>query len=190
VRAKKGNRILNSELVAIFDKTKTSDRNVMRILTATVKALGLNPDDYALNYTSLYERRRNLREEKCSELRKHFRFPDESFLVLHWDGKLLPSLTGREKADRLAIVVTYDGEEQLLGVPETGGTGQEMSEALYDAVMDWEISEKIIATGFDTTSSNTGSINGACQIFEFFLGRNLLRLACRHHIYETKFFMQ
>jgi len=39
--------------------------------------------------------------------------------------------------------------------------------------------------GFDTTSSNTGRMNGACRIFEFLLGRDLLHLACRHHIYET-----
>ena len=37
---------------------------------------------------------------------------------------------------------------------------------------------------FDTTSSNTGRINGACVILQQLLGQDLLHLACRHHILE------
>lgn len=38
--------------------------------------------------------------------------------MLNWDGKLLPALTGFEKIDRVAIIVTFQGKEQILGVPE------------------------------------------------------------------------
>jgi len=48
----------------------------------------------------------------------------------------------------------------------------------------WKLSDNVKAMGFDTTSSNTGKINGACTILQETLGRNLLNLACRHHIYE------
>jgi hypothetical protein len=37
---------------------------------------------------------------------------------------------------------------------------------------------------FDTTASNTRLISGACVLLEKKLGRNLLKLACRHHIFE------
>ncbi|XP_015122270.1 uncharacterized protein LOC107044756 [Diachasma alloeum] len=37
---------------------------------------------------------------------------------------------------------------------------------------------------FDTTASNTGSTNGTCVLLEQLLGRNLLHLACRHHLLE------
>lgn len=37
---------------------------------------------------------------------------------------------------------------------------------------------------FDTTASNTGAYNGACVLLEQKLGKELLHLACRHHIYE------
>jgi len=37
---------------------------------------------------------------------------------------------------------------------------------------------------FDTTASNTGIKKGACTILERKIGRNLLGLACRHHIFE------
>ncbi|KAG0726857.1 Tigger transposable element-derived protein 7 [Chionoecetes opilio] len=37
---------------------------------------------------------------------------------------------------------------------------------------------------FDTTSANTGAINGACTILQQKIGRPLVSLACRHHVHE------
>jgi hypothetical protein len=37
---------------------------------------------------------------------------------------------------------------------------------------------------FDTTSANTGRFRGACVLFEKQIGRELLWLACRHHVME------
>ena len=59
-----------------------------------------------------------------------------------------------------------------------------MADALMATVSDWAIADSIKALSFDTTSSNTGRMNGACMIFEQLLGRNVLHLACRHHIHE------
>ena len=59
-----------------------------------------------------------------------------------------------------------------------------MADALMATVSDWDIAYRIKAISFDTTSSNTGRINGACTLFEQHLGRNVLYLACRHHIHE------
>ena len=41
-----------------------------------------------------------------------------------------------------------------------------------------------IASGFDTTASNTGVHKAACTILQDLLGRQLLWLACRHHLLE------
>ena len=48
----------------------------------------------------------------------------------------------------------------------------------------WEVADKIIACGFDTTSSNTGVNNGSCTILQNLLHQQLLWLAYRHHILE------
>ena len=37
---------------------------------------------------------------------------------------------------------------------------------------------------FDTTAGNTGHLNGACTLLEKQMGRDLLWLACRHHVME------
>jgi len=105
-------------------------------------------------------------------------------VVLHWDGKLMADVTGDEKVDRLPVVVSGSGTE-LLCIPKLGsGTGKAMADALMATVSDWDIADRIKAISFDRTSSNTGRINGACTLFEQHLGRNVLYLACRHHIHE------
>lgn len=59
-----------------------------------------------------------------------------------------------------------------------------MVEAVFKALKDWGVAKDIVAMCFDTTSSNSGRLNGACTLLEEKLGRMLLRLACRHYIYE------
>lgn len=55
---------------------------------------------------------------------------------------------------------------------------------LKSSLSDWELKDKVIAMGFDTTASNTGPHAGACKFIEKYLERSLYWLACRHHIYE------
>lgn len=74
--------------------------------------------------------------------------------------------------------------EQLLGVPELlTGTGREMSSAVY-ILTEWSFLNKVQAFVFDTTASNTGRLNGACHLLEQELERDILHLACRHHLHE------
>ena len=38
---------------------------------------------------------------------------------------------------------------------------------------------------FDTKASNTGRLNGTCKLLEIAINRNLLWMACRHHMFEV-----
>jgi hypothetical protein len=105
--------------------------------------------------------------------------------VIHWDGKLLPNLTGSKKVDRLPVILTAPDVEFLLGVPElTSGDGEEIALAVYDTLKDWGLLDKVQAVSFDTTASNTGRLNGAAVLLQQKMNRALLYLPCRHHIYE------
>ncbi|KAK3918013.1 Shikimate dehydrogenase (NADP(+)) [Frankliniella fusca] len=53
-----------------------------------------------------------------------------------------------------------------------------------DAVREWELTECIVAVCFDTTSTNSGHRGGVCVLVEQAIGRDLLHLACRHHVFE------
>lgn len=107
-------------------------------------------------------------------------------MVVHWDGKILPDLTGREKVDRIAVLVSYGGSAKFLTAPKISGsaTGQQIAEAVYNVLVEWNITEKVVASCFDTTSTNTGLKNSACYYLDQLLGKQLIQLGCRHHIHE------
>ena len=64
-------------------------------------------------------------------------------LVVHWDGKLIRDLTGKQ-VDRLPILVCGLGISQLLAVAKLqAGTGQAQANAVIDAVEDWGIANQI-----------------------------------------------
>lgn len=98
---------------------------------------------------------------------------------------MLQDLVGNQKVERIAILVSYNGTSKFLGAPKIlTGTGENIANAVYNTLVDWEVHEKIAGMGFDTTSSNTGNKSGACLYLQKMIGRNLINLACRHHIYE------
>ena len=49
----------------------------------------------------------------------------------------------------------------------------------------WKIRDKIQGLVFDTTSSNTGIHRGACVCIEEALDRELVNIACSHHVMEV-----
>lgn len=105
--------------------------------------------------------------------------------VIHWDGKLLADLFGRQKVDRIAILASYGGTSKFLGAPKVpAGTGENMAVVVHHALIKWGIVNRVSAMGFDTTSSNTGEGIGACTLLQNKLDRKLIKLACRHHMHE------
>ena len=104
---------------------------------------------------------------------------------INFDGKLMVDLFGFGKVNRLAIVLVQKESNKILAIAKTeSSTGKVEAEAVKKALDEWEITEKIIACGFDTTSSNTGVHKGACKLLQELLSRQILWLACRHHILE------
>ena len=60
-----------------------------------------------------------------------------NFLVVHWDGKLLPDIVGAGIVERLPIIVSGIGTAQLLGVPKLPtGTGENQITAIVKRVVD------------------------------------------------------
>ncbi|KAG0692666.1 hypothetical protein GWK47_027798 [Chionoecetes opilio] len=79
-------------------------------------------------------------------------------LTVHWDGKILPDCDGT-RVDRLAILVSGDGVQKLIGVPKlASGTGEAMASAVAEALDNWGLAERVVAMSFDTTAANTGAL--------------------------------
>ena len=89
----------------------------------------------------------------------------------------MPDLTGRDKVDRLPILLTVC---QLLAVPKlVNGTGEAISNSIVEVLNEWNVLERACGICFDTTASNTGKNTGACTLLESKLNKRLLSLACR-----------
>ncbi|KAF2890598.1 hypothetical protein ILUMI_15576 [Ignelater luminosus] len=92
--------IVNRRLTAAMDKCKVSDRDAVHLLSACVESLSLNPMDYVINRSSIRRVRQQYREDTAINIQAEFEQLNVDFAVVHWDTKLLPSVTGIEKQDR------------------------------------------------------------------------------------------
>lgn len=174
--------VLSPALVAALDRTGASNRQALRIVAATASALGNDPIELVLNPESIRQARAKHRSILAKDIKETF--SPLTPLTVHWDGKILPQDDGTS-AERLAILVTGEGVEKLLGVPKLhSGSGDAAATAVFEALEEWGVHERVVAMCFDTTSANTGDNKGACTILQQKIGRPLLSLACRHHIHE------
>jgi len=173
------------KLLSALDKCKISDRDAIHIIISTAEAIGQDISKLKINRSTLQRKRAMFRETKAKELKTNFNVLKLDYVVLHWDGKLLPDLCEKVKVDRLPIVISFEGITQLLGVPKLlNGTGVNQAKAIFESLEEWSIIDKVQAVCCDTTASNTGRINGTCVLLEQFIDSDLLYLPCRHHIFE------
>lgn len=156
LRRKKSSKKLVSPTVSdTLDRCNISNRKACLIIGSTVKALGLQKNEVVVSEATIRRNRRKFREERADVIKSKFE-PDCS-LTLHWDGKLLPQLTGSEKTHRLAIMVSGGGIHQLLGIPTLDkGTGQCQANVVHEKVIEWNIKSNIGSLCFDTTAVNSG----------------------------------
>ena len=166
-----------------LDRAKVSDRNATYVIASVTKSLGHDAANLTLNKESIRKARQKSRQAIIKEI--HASFNSGTPLTVHWDGKMLPEVMSIEKVDRLAVLVSGDGVMKLLGVPKIlNGTGKLQAQAVFQLLEDWNLCERVQSMCFDTTASNTGPKNGACVLLEELLQKDLVSLACRHHIME------
>ncbi|GBP79306.1 hypothetical protein EVAR_55364_1 [Eumeta japonica] len=82
------------------------------------------------------------RKRVAESLKKEFQ--PNTPLTVHWDGKLIEDITGHKTVDRLPILVSGQGVDQLLAVPKLShGTGEACASAVYDTIVSWNLGDKI-----------------------------------------------
>lgn len=148
--------IITPELAAALDRGKVTSRNAVFIVAATLKSANIDIRGCKLSHSTIHRARKKFRSDMAAKLKDGLRNQDN--FVLHWDGKILPDIIGTEKVDRLPIIISSSGSEQILRVPKMGsGTAKNQAEAIVKTLFDWGISRKIKALSFDTAAVNTGS---------------------------------
>lgn len=176
-------KLLTTDLAVSLDAAKLSHRKATIVLTKTLQSVGKDPSEYSVNYSSIQRQRSKHRKAVATDLKKEFK--PEVPLTVHWDGKLIEDIAGHQTVDRLPILVSGQGVDQLLAVPKLDrGTGEACASAVYETVTSWNLEDNIKCLCFDTTAVNTGLRNGACIMLEQKMQKDMLWLACRHHIME------
>lgn len=184
LRSTKKINFLNEAVCSALDRFKISSRAAIHVIIPLIEALGLDSNDFVINRTSLQTQRTATRSKCAKEIKENFNVSGAAS-VLHFDGKMINDFFGHKHEHRLAVLVSSSESDQLLGVPEVKAeSGKDMSEAIYDLMVEWGIVDLIMAVSADTTNSNTGRFGGAIVRLEQLLGRDLLYLACRHHVHE------
>ena len=169
-----------------LDATNTSSRNAFKILAPATAAMGGAIQKTTLSHRTLERQRKKVRANVADEVKASFQPPKHA--VVHFDAKILTDMSG-EFGDRLAVVLSGDAPDckqgKLLSAKNIrDGTGKNQAEEVISSLKNWDVQDNVCGMCFDTTSSNTGWIKGACVLIEKNLGRPLLWLACRHHIPE------
>lgn len=152
--------IMTEILVAALDRTKTSNRSAIHIISAVIVSLGLEVKTYNISYTTIRNARLKFRKSVVGSLKDGIHQTAKN-LVVHWDGKILPELSNQpmKKVERLPIVVSGINMEQLLGVPvldESSGANE--AEVIFETSNECNIADSIVGMCFDTTSVNTGKL--------------------------------
>ncbi|CAH0560565.1 unnamed protein product [Brassicogethes aeneus] len=107
--------LLNDNLAVSLDVAKLTNRKATVILTTTLQSLGCDPSTYNINISSIRRQRINIQQKNAEALKSDFKA--EVPLTIHWDGKMI-DISGYEIVDRLPIIVSGKGIEQLLAVPK------------------------------------------------------------------------
>ncbi|XP_044597459.1 uncharacterized protein LOC123274025 [Cotesia glomerata] len=118
--------IMTPELAAALDRGNVSSRSATYVLAATLKSVGFDTRNVNLSYKTIQRQRIIHRKEIAKGLKEDLKFNDN--YVVHWDGKLLSDIVGTETVDRLPVLLTSSGSEQLLGIPKiNSGSGIEQA---------------------------------------------------------------
>lgn len=128
----------------------------MFIIAPVLSSVGINIEDTTLSYRTIQRTRMILRKDIAQGLKDDFKTHDK--YVVHWDGKILNDIAESKSVDRLPILLTAFGTEQLLGVPKmNSGTAANQASAILSTLNEWGIDRYIKAMCFDTTPVNTGN---------------------------------
>lgn len=143
-------------LASSLDRAGLSSRKAAHVLTAAAISWGHDITHMNLSHSAINDNRAKMREKISKNLKVNLQLAQH--LTVHWDGKLLPDITGKTKVERLPIIISGLGTEQLLSVPKLAeSSGENQANVIIEALNEWNVIDRVKAMCFDTTSVNTGN---------------------------------
>jgi hypothetical protein len=181
--------IKRPKLVALATRLKMTPVQQAAYTKALISEAGGDTSKISASYATADKARRLVGKKIADSCKAQWVPP--KLATLHWDSKLMPTLSNSNVlVERLTVVVGNTLELKLLGVPSyQPGTDRKSGDIIADLTCNllssWNCSDNIVNMTFDTTASNTGHVTAACVTVQKQLGRALLWSACRHHVGEV-----
>ena len=175
-------------MVSSLVRNKVSSTVITSVIHDNLEVAGSDPTKLHLSHQYAWRSQNETLEKIHEQIKDNWKPPQIS--CLHWDGKLMDTLDGRCKEERLPILLSGIGGIKLLGVPaishkSTDKMGKLISESCMSLLKEWKCQDSVSGMVFDTTASNTGAITAGYTSVQTALDRHLLWFACRHHIGEV-----
>lgn len=167
-------------------ETGISFNVLSKILKLSYSVLG-GAGNFKLSSSHLFKRYQRMAEGKEIEYRHEIQNKN-SFGTLCFDHQNMKQVSGKfvAKEDRLALLWHCDSVDKLLSIEKIADkSGRNQMESILRACESYNIqTHHIVAISCDNENTNTGNENGTCALLQDELQKNLLRMMCRHHIYE------
>lgn len=147
---------------------------------------GGNSQGYCISKSQLQKQLSKFRSNEKNNILKEL-VSSDSKLILQFDKKSCSKLNKRHLGLklRLVIILRSEGSIVTLGSFMISGHGAETcATKIFDVITKYNLHNRIIGIVCDTENTNTGHLTGVCVRIEEFLERDLLRIMCRHHIYD------
>lgn len=172
----------DKDVCLMFDHIGVSHRYASLAFITMAKYFGADPGDIVSSTSTMFRCRQQHRTNESNNIKETYDIT--KMVTIHWDGKTYTS-RGHVKQKKLAVVLSNSKEAKLLDVETVAdGSADTHVQVILRVMEDWNVQENIVSMCFDTEAVNTGRISGVCVQMEHRLARELLHLACRHHVYE------
>ncbi|OAF66024.1 hypothetical protein A3Q56_06257 [Intoshia linei] len=128
-----------------------------------------NADLLGISHETI-RKKRNFQKNKDYQIFKTMVY-NVSNVVVYFDSKKM------DKIERMAVV-NIDAktkQELVLGiVSQNDGKGITTAKTVYNLLKKWNVEKKFIVLCYDTTSNNTGKLNGSVKYLTDFLNTTLI----------------
>lgn len=175
------------ECLTKISETKASYRICESLLKAGVELSGSDPNSFSLSKTSIWKQLTDLRAEQKKELLTSLTTGGKK-IVIQFDGKKYKRLRERHVGSQERIIVLCHTEQNdiPLGLfPVESHSGVVCGTEILKAIKSNNLEDQVIAVASDTERVNTGELFGIVVYLEGKMKKDLLRLMCRHHIFEV-----
>ena len=175
--------VITAPVCAVLDVCGISYRRSVLLISMIADALNIDSAILILNRSSFREARAEVRQIEGERMKKLLANINTSFLIVHWDGKLIPDNMTCKKVDRLPMLVFGENVLKIINVLALEN-GKGVTIAAAEALQSWGLVDLTVGVCCDTTAANFGCRNGAATILEQSLDKNLVYFGCRHHVLE------